>query len=630
MKLLIAALVLLSLPGLAATEGPDFDLDHEAPYCQAAEKKFPQIKDVVTPDWKAVAEKPLTPELRAKLSGKNPRLRQALQGPLSELAKDSHQLNQHYLENIHDSAYHRLAAARVVGIDFNKFARDLEILNQRCSTPDVSGQTFQQEAKLFTQLPIEVEKDAMILGPQSLSQETYLRQLTVAALETKRLKSVLKFMLEKLKYGDFGPQTWASLKKALSENERRLIRLQYAFPVVSDLKSDFLITALEASMVGSELTFGDERVIFASAPNLEQWLEISPPAVSAPAMGSVPLAGLLNAQENHFYENLYRQILGGQKTLLPVLRTGLINAVEQSVHTSLHSAGLKCANPSPCSAIAIDKDRAQNLMIKAGHQDFLGPLACSCHLGATRETVNGQVNLYLGLSSAAAVVGSLLQPELAPLVWTAYGLAYADMGAAATGMIDGIDNYGRTLRLAGAREGGATSSEQQLKTKADLDQSGFELLYDLGTGVIGLLPPAKMSTDYAGIKLRQVIKNSQFIKDSGLEFAKGVTGAPCPDLTSEDYSENWQPNRLSVPVPNSVAQTYPKLYLNLQKVAGLAKFSDAPGERYEILAELKEGIEVMITNNDPLDLELLKTGKVRSELCPRAQAMHLKIVSKTN
>jgi hypothetical protein len=602
------------------------DINKEGDFCQANLKKFPELKDLVLPAWKLAAREPLNSKMSLEIAQKNPKLQSAMQAPLSELKEISHALNTRYLENIQSTLYVRLAAAQEVGWKIDKYQHDLDLLKNRCQLADISGQNFNSEVAPFQKMISEVKADYQNFHLRPEGREVYLRKLAVAGLEAWRIEKVMKMLLAKAKYGDYGLQVKREVERSLAENARRLIRLHFAFPVLSDLK-----TAKIQKILNSELDdlyyFQKDEAIYYSHPMLEEWLGLTPVGRRPVTMGIVPFAPLASQERKLHYPRLYEKILNGEAPLSYTLRQRLTEALDTSVDTAIKSASLKCANPTPCGALAVNPDLAVNWIESLGASQRVGPIACACKIGDQRETVPGKLNLGLGLISAGAVVLALIQPEIAILVKAAIWLSVADMAAAGLGIYDGVDNYSRAKQVTLSRSGGSTDERIREITKSENDKANFNLIYDLGTGVVGLLPPARISQAYSRVPLRTIIKDPPFLKGTTLEFTKGATGAPAMELNSDSYSENWDPSRLMVPFPIEMRKAFPKLYANMQLVAAQGRFASYPGKRSRLLAELKLAAEKMTASASQSDIARLNQGEVRADLCESEEAKSLWFVN---
>ena len=612
-KLLILSLILMAASASA------LEITHDSPTCKMMDAKYPALQKVVTPAWSKAAQVPL--------NASPTKLASTMQGPIEDINELAHSLNEVYLQKISNSLYFRLVSAAEVGLDLQKFQPSLEHLSQRCALRDASGQSFPKESMIFRNLPREVDTDFKALHLSEMGETEYLKLLVIAAIEAHRLEGVLKFLGQKASYGDYGRETGLAVNKSLAENARRLIRLHFAFPILGDLKTSHIENELYAQFAFSNPFYFDQDIAqFFSHPQLEAVLRISPVGRAPVQMGPVPFAPPATDQAKYFYANLYNDILRGKARIPFSVVDRLRKSIAASVNNAIQAAELKCANPSPCSALSVDPNFASQWIQRLQATQTLAPLACACRIGAERETINGNVNLGLGLVSSAAFIGAVLQPELAPLVYAAYALTIADMGAAGAGIYDGIDNYNREQQLSLARSGGATDEAERTQTLEDNRKAQFNLLYDLGTGVIGLLPPGKVTQAYAKMSLKTVIRNKEFLKESSVGMAKGATAAPAPDLNQDLYSLSWDPSRLSVPLPLEVRSSYPRLFANLQSLAGKGRFMAKPVARAELLRELKFAAERMVQENSAEDLQMLARGEVRADLCSSAEAKKLSFV----
>lgn len=556
------------------------DLHYDGAVCQADLKAYPELKTLVTPSWAKHAHDPLTVGRYREIQATNSRLREAMSGHLNDLNEIAHDLNARYLANIHDSLYLRLAAASEVGIDLGKYGPGLSALQQRCSAADLSLHSMKKEVAPLASLAAEIAQDHRAFDLRTEGAEISLRRFAVAALESARLERVLKHLTKQSKSAD--------VARSLAENERRLIRLHFMFPSLGDLETAAVATHISLAMREDAIGIRADATNFETHPRVEELLQLAPVGVKGAVLGPVPGAPKVSPDLADFNTQLYDRIMSGDQALPSYIRRELLQGIDVAVATAIESASLKCANATPCSAFSVNPELAGAFIEEVGRVNSLGPLACACEIGKQRETVPGRINLGLGIASATAVVAALVQPEVAFLVRAAIVLSVADMGAAATGIYDGYDSMTRTNRDVLARSGGATGEREREQSQAEDTRAMFNMIYDFGTGVIGLLPPAKITTAYSAVPFRQIIREGQFLKDSGLEFMKGATGAALPDLVSEKYSDIWDARRLVVLLPPAARAKYPRLWANFQMTAGLGRYAVAVAVRDAVLEDLKQ------------------------------------------
>jgi hypothetical protein len=625
MRIFNQSLLFITLLIGTAAQSEPVDIHVDSPYCTASNQKYPQLQNILTPAWKKNSQETFLESKAHPLTAENLRLRQAMSQPLAELGIVTSELNSRYLNSIRESLYVRLVSATAAGLNIGKYEKPLADVSARCNAPDFSGETYKTEALHLQSMVNEIQTDYGTLNLHPLGQDLYLRKLVIAILESRRLERVINF-LNKRKDKDLTLTDHRAVEASLAENERRLLRLHFSYPVLKDILAYSTQEAVEKEFIGKSYRFMSTATIFFTSADLETWLDLAPEGQVAATLKPIPLAPVVAPKDAAFNDQLYKNILSGKTKIPFYLKESLLLGIDRSIRAALKSAELKCANSTPCSALAVEPDLASRWIDKIGKNESLGPLACACRINEQQTTINTYANVAIGVASASAVVAAMTKPKFVPLVISAYVLSFMDMATAVAGVYDGAVNFDRNDQVISLREGGSTSALQEEQSRQEIASINYNLLYDIGTGAVGIIPPGRITGAFAHQHLRALLRSGDFMKVSGTEFAKALSGAPALDLKFGDYANSWNPRRLMVPLPPSARTQYPLLMKHLQEVAALGEFADDSKDRYELLYELKRAAEQMSFSGSASDLELLSQGLIRADLCSSAKAKSLSFV----
>ena len=553
----LAVCVLFLVPQKAAAQ--PLDLHDDGEYCSALAAKRPTFSSkYMTPTW--VAE----PKISAALEP-------------NELDSIAHNLNSDYLRSMVDSTYLRLNAAKESGLDFKNYKKAFAAMAQYCAKPDLSGHSLALEAGRIARLPNEVEADFAGFnldgGDPKATAENYLRRLTVAAIETRRIHALLNDI--KVDQNNVKPDAFRAeqIKVLTMVHLLRLVRLQHRYPVLVSVGTFFGATSIE---VGVESAMGPDLSLlnrplgseFFSDETIEGRLGLNPAGTESAAMPPVRL--LTQTQEEPgartFYRNLYSDILSGRRPIPDFLKERLLTYIDLSVRESISSATLKCQNVSPCRAIATHPLLAAAKIDRAGKNDDFGPMACACHIGQQHQWMTNSQNLGISLASASAVLIATVYP-VNWVVILAYGLAAADAGGIVAGLNDNYKNVSRTNQVALFRAGGAVPPLYEFDIQNDYANQKYGTVVSLITSALSLAPPGRILARPAGSTARDMVRTHEFIVQSKMEFGKASLSIPPPDTGWKAYQASTDPRRDLAPISQLLRLRYPKFAEELDAAA---------------------------------------------------------------
>lgn len=534
---------------------------------------------------------------------------------VAEIDRVAHELNSIYLRNMSGSLYIRLAAAHAVGLPLETYEAGFRRVNEHCSSPDRSGQNFSEAAAALVQVVDEVRADFANFKLQPSSPQIYMRRLIVAALEARRLRTLLLA---------FENQTPADPVAAKRQNEvaqayiRRLLRLQYHYPALvlsGVLGGGVEFEAAVDRFMNTNRGWGLQPLL-QSDPQVEAYLGLTPAGTAPAQLPPPPWATNSNIlrEDEVAYRDLYTSILEGRRPIHKELSRRIRNALDMSVRETLSSAHLKCQNTSPCAALSIEPNLAASLISTSPNADQIRRQACQCKIGAQHEWVDGRLNLALGFVTAGAVVGAALTPA-GWFTYLAYGLATADSLAAGAGINDSYINVRRSEGVALLRSGGAVNPIVELDTISEHRTQAVNAAYNLVTGLIGMTPPGRILGRSVGISALDKLRSPETIAQAKLEFSKAFSGSPAPDLSGDGYESNYDPRETTSPIPFELRSAYPRLAENFDRAYGRLNRLD-PEVKLRMFNQLKAAARTMAASNDPAAQELLSKGVIPRRYLP--------------
>jgi|GEM_PF-5537802 len=557
-SIFISGLILtLGLP----SEAEELDIRGDSQLCQTKKLQNPQLNQIVEPAWRAQNS-------TQRSTGTRQEIPTRWSQSLTSMQTFAHGLNGYYLQNMSSPIYRRWAAMIEAGLPLDSAVRRLQDLQLRCENQDGAKLNLKREAQALLQIPADVQQDYRDFHLQPQGFASYSRLMIVAGLESARIKTVIGFLTKKIEDPRLPIEDRDRAKQSLLQHSRRLIRLHFAYPYLANQGGpqdggkveDLLVQAF----VNYHLGLHQRGAYFFSPPELEETLKLAPPGVQAFDLGPTPLAPpISDLHARQFYQNLYAALVAGTEPVPRDVLNILKAALQTSLEQALMSAELKCQNQTPCLALSVDPSLSGRLIAQAPQKEGLEDIACACQIQTQRATFSDQFNLGLGFAASAVVITWGIFPEQIPFEIAGWLLSIADMGAASAGIFDGIENMQRAKKDALLRTGGTSDFLNENETATEVNSAHFNLMYNWATGVIGLWPPARPSSEFAQLPFRALITNRHFLSNSTIELVKGASGIPAPKLEAQTYSESWNPRLILAPLPDSFQDHYPRLAQNL-------------------------------------------------------------------